>query len=249
MPSTDLTGTIKDQSENRLGVLYLHALPLDETMWVEQMDLHPNTYAPNLYALGSGIEEWAKAAMETVQEDKVIVVGCSVGGSCAIEVALAYPDRVAALVLIGTKAGHKPNPEFHASAIQLLEQQGMEDAWQTYWEPFFSASTDRHVVEKAKAIAMQQGVGPVSLGTSVFHTRPCRDGALSSITCPVSVVSGAEDIAPGIQKSREQADAMPNASLHVIPNCGHYVSMEQPQALNALLTQVIDTEMAGLHHA
>jgi pimeloyl-ACP methyl ester carboxylesterase len=41
--------------------------------------------------------------------DRLIVVGCSVGGSCALELAVAAPDRIAALVLIGTKAERRPD--------------------------------------------------------------------------------------------------------------------------------------------
>ena len=100
-----------------LGLLLLHALPLDGSMWAGQMDLLPeSTYAPTLYGFGNTVEAWANEVLQLATNDRLIVVGCSVGGSCALEVAVTAPERVAALVLIGTKAKHDPDPALHASA-------------------------------------------------------------------------------------------------------------------------------------
>lgn len=48
-------------SNSELELLLLHALPLDGTMWAEQMELLPGTtYAPTLYPFGDQIEVWRK---------------------------------------------------------------------------------------------------------------------------------------------------------------------------------------------
>src|SRR5258707_11475026 len=44
---------------------------------------------------GDSIEAWAAAALRLTKGDRLVVVGCSVGGSCALELAVAAPDRVA----------------------------------------------------------------------------------------------------------------------------------------------------------
>jgi pimeloyl-ACP methyl ester carboxylesterase len=82
----------------KLELLLLHALPLDGSMWSAQNQLLPgSTYAPTLYPFGDSIEAWAAAALNIAKGDRLVVVGCSVGGSCALEVAAIAPDRVAAL--------------------------------------------------------------------------------------------------------------------------------------------------------
>ncbi len=115
--------------EEKPKLLLLHALPLDGSMWAGQAELLPGaTYAPTLYSLGDRIETWAAEALKLTKGNRLIVVGCSVGGSCALEIAAIAPDRVAALVLIGTKANHRPDPAFHASALETLRKDGLETA-------------------------------------------------------------------------------------------------------------------------
>lgn len=63
---------------------------------------------PNLYGLGESLEAWAGGVLDLVSTGPLILVGSSVGGSCALEVARLAPDRVAAVALIGAKAGHRP---------------------------------------------------------------------------------------------------------------------------------------------
>ena len=221
-------------------LLFLHALPFDGSMWAGQMGLLPGaSYAPTLYTLGETVEEWASAALKQVEGDRLIVVGCSVGGSCAIEVAVAAPDRVAALVLIGTKAGHRLDPDLHVSALRTLREHGMEEAWRTYWAPLFSTSADNRVVAAAKRIALTQSLGAVARGVTAFHSRQSRTDFLATFPRPVIVVTGADDVAPGLETCAAQADAAPRGHLHVVAGSGHYVPLERAEDLNGILRNVV----------
>src|SRR5258707_9280720 len=103
---------------DKLELLFLHALPLDGSMWAGQKQLLPgSTFTPTLYPFGDSIEAWAAAALKLAKGDRLVVVGCSVGGSCALELAVAAPDRVAALVLIRTKAERRPDPAQPGSVV------------------------------------------------------------------------------------------------------------------------------------
>jgi pimeloyl-ACP methyl ester carboxylesterase len=222
-------------------LLFLHALPLDGAMWAGQMQLLPgSTHAPTLYPFGDSIEAWAAAALKVAQGDRLIVVGCSVGGSCALELAAAAPDRVAALVLIGTKAEHRPDPALHASALATLRDKGLAEAWNVYWAPLFSHSASSEVIGDAKRTALRQSPLDVARGVTVFHSRPSRDRILSALRCPVIVVTGADDVAPGRRASKAQADSAGHGQLYIVPECGHYVPLERPDHLNSILQDVID---------
>lgn len=227
----------------KLELLLLHALPLDGKMWAGQMGLLPGaTHAPTLYGLGDNIENWADAVLQMAQSDRLIVVGCSVGGSCAIEVAAAAPDRVAALVLIGTKARHAADPALHACALKILRDDGTEKAWDIFWAPLFSKTVESAIVAGARRMALALPPVDVARGVTAFHSRPSRHEFLTTFAPQVHVVTGAEDTAPGIRTSAAQARSAPNGHLHVVPECGHYVSLERPGYLNALLVNLIRVE-------
>jgi len=113
-------------NDHDLGLLFLHALPLDGSMWTRQMDVLPGgTYAPTLYPLGTTLRDWAIEALALAKEEKLIVVGCSVGGSCALEVAKLAPDRCASLILIGTKPKHRPQPDLRNEALATIANEGL----------------------------------------------------------------------------------------------------------------------------
>jgi pimeloyl-ACP methyl ester carboxylesterase len=227
-------------TKDNLELLFLHALPLDGSMWAAQQRLLPgSTYAPTLYPFGDNIEGWAAAALNATGSDRLVVVGCSVGGSCAIEVAILAPERVAALVLIGTKVGHRPDPALRASVVQTLQEKGLEEAWTIFWAPLFSPSADAAVIEAGKRIMFRQSPRDLVRGTSVFHTRPNREHFLETFARPVIVVTGSDDIALGVSKA--QADSAPQGRLQIVPECGHYIPLERPETLNSILEEVIDT--------
>jgi pimeloyl-ACP methyl ester carboxylesterase len=78
------------------------------------------------------------------------------------------------------------------------------------------------------------------LGVKAFHTRQSRDDVLSTFPGPVHLVTGSDDVLPGLATSSKQAEIAPNGHLHVIPECGHYVPMERPEALNSIVLQLIN---------
>jgi pimeloyl-ACP methyl ester carboxylesterase len=227
-------------TREKLEVLFLHALPLDGSMWAAQKQLLPvPTYAPTLYPFGESIEAWATAALNIAKGDRLVVVGCSVGGSCALELAVIAPERVAAIVLIGTKVAHRPDPALHASALQTLQDKGLEEAWKVFWAPLFSRSADNQVIGDGKRIMLRQSPVDVARGVTAFHTRPSRDQFLPTFPRPVIVVTGADDVAPGPDVSKAQADSAQRGRLHIVPECGHYVPLERPEYLNSILEEVI----------
>jgi len=78
------------------------------------------------------------------------------------------------------------------------------------------------------------------LGREVFVrqsliVRDADTSRLSGIGCPTLVVAAAEDQLRTPQEARELADGIPGARLATVPNSGHLIPLEQPQALvNAL---------------
>ena len=52
-------------------------------------------------------------------------------------------------------------------------------------------------------------------------------------------MTGADDIAPGVEASLSLAASMPNARCEIVEGSGHYVPLEQPEALRRILSEQI----------
>ena len=208
-------------------------------MWDGSIDVLPGeAVAPNLFDLGDSIEGWASAVLDEIGTEELIVVGCSVGGSCALEIAVAAPEQVAAIVLVGAKAEINPDPMLRDEAIQMLETRGMSAAWRKYWLPLFAESTSSLIKDSARSRAMEQDVSSVVSGVRAFHNRRDLSSFAARWDRPMIGISGDRDLAPPPSKMR-QITTGPNRAFHLVPECGHYVSLEQPAAFDALLAETI----------
>jgi pimeloyl-ACP methyl ester carboxylesterase len=222
-----------------LQILFLHALPFGRGMWRAQLDAFSGlAVAPNLYPCGANLTNWAHHALEEVTSDRLIVVGNSVGGSCALEIAALAPHRVEALVLVGAKAERRIDSALKDECVELLRTHGFDAAWSKYWAPFLGPSLSLKQVAEAKELASRTSVEHIINGVKAFHTRPSRFQMLGQLDCPVICVSGEHDIAPGPEVTKMQAKTAPNGHYIEVPDCGHYVPLEKPDILNAILDEL-----------
>lgn len=74
----------------------------------------------------------------------------------------------------------------------------------------------------------------------MFHTRSSRDDVLSTFPRPILVITGDVDRLPGVATSTAQAQMALDGRLHIIPECGHYVPIEKPEALNGILQRLLN---------
>jgi pimeloyl-ACP methyl ester carboxylesterase len=209
-------------------------------MWrAEQQALPAGTLAPTLYRLGTTLEEWAHGVLDLAGHEPFVVVGCSVGGSCALEVARAAPDQVEGIVLVGAKAGVRPDTAFRDEAVRLLSDGGMKAGWLAYWRRLFGTGTPEDIIATARDMAMAQDVDDVIRGVRAFHNRGDRADFARAWPGQIVVVCGDQDRTPSPSTAAAIADA-PHRRFHLVRNCGHYVNLERPTEFRRLLTEATE---------
>ena len=221
-----------------MTLVLLHPLPLDRSAFASiELDEVGPVVVPDLYGLGSTVTAWAEAVLDLVGPGPVVVVGCSVGGSCALEMAVRAPGRVRHLVLVGAKPGHRPEPAVRDAAVTVLAEQGIAAAWTRWWEPLFAPAAEPEVVDRARSIALAQDVDDVIRGVRVFHGRPDRSLEARDLDVPVTIVEGEHD--PIARTGRTVVDGLRRGDLHAVPGAGHYVPLERPTALSRVVEAVV----------
>jgi len=173
------------------------------------------------------------------------VVGYSMGGRAALNLALVAKERVRRLVLIGATPGIESAAEREERSVSdlalahSLEEEGIV-AFVDRWENLPLFVTQRALPEAARARLREERLShdPASLAASLrafgtgFQT-PVRD-ALSGITAPALLVVGERD-----RKFRVIAESMrekmPAAGIEIVAGAGHAVPSERPRELAAIM--------------
>ena len=206
-------------------------------MWETALaDLPAKTLAPTLYGLGPTLGSWAAGVLRMVGDEPCIIVGCSIGGSCALEIARAAPNQVLGLVLVGAKCGVRPEPHARDDAIRLLRDNGLGWGWHTIWQPLFGESAAEATVEQAAAWALEQRVEDIVTGVRAFHDRHDQSRFANEWKRPVVVLSGDQDRTPPAAAACLPG---PQRRFYRIDDCGHYANLEQPTSFRALLAAAI----------
>ena len=231
-------------------VLLIPGLTCDDHVWTATRD--KLTAAGHQVAIGDvrtqdTITKMAQSLLEDHEGD-LVVIGHSMGGRVAMEMARLAPARITALGLLNTgmhplQDGELPKREAN---IALANTQGME-ALATQWIPGMMAQglpADPEVVQGLRDMVMRM--------TPDIHERQLRaliarpDAALSigAYEGPMLLMTGRQDQFSPISQHEDIRSLCPQAELHIIENAGHFAPVEQPASVAAILTDWV----TGLHH-
>jgi 2-succinyl-6-hydroxy-2,4-cyclohexadiene-1-carboxylate synthase len=210
-----------DLVEYRLGALGHETLALDAPGHGRHSDTH----------LGL----WKSAELLAAEGGRGTWVGYSMGGRLALHVALAHPEAVDRLVLVGATPGLESAAERlerQASDELLaedLERDGLE-AFLARWlaNPLFATLSDDNAGLDARRSNTVEGLAASLrlMGTGAQESLWSR---LGEIAAPTMLVVGALDEKFSAIAHR-MADAMPNAHVATMNGCGHACHLEAPDA-------------------
>lgn len=180
------------------------------------------------------------ALMGTIGLSRAHVVGRSMGGCIAQELAINHPDRVRSLILAATwaKADGYLARLFEAR-IRLVEKVGLKGMFETgvfmsYTREFFdpTRAQDREDLERL-VFANDQPPRFFALQALAGRDHDARD-RLARITAPTLVVVGTQDLMCPPPFSREITDRIPGATLKVLDGLGHAFYEQAPEVFNTL---------------
>ena len=119
------------------------------------------------------MDAWADAVLESVA-GRLVLVGASMGGYCALAAARRAPERVAGLVLVGSRADPDPPERREAREEQLrtIAEGGAAALWEAMAPSLFADGADPAIVERARAIAVEQP--PTGCPRGARDPRPAR---------------------------------------------------------------------------
>jgi len=175
---------------------------------------------------------------------RFVLVGFSLGGIAALEMIAQQPHRIERLCLIDTTP--RPDPAANAAsrraAVARARSEGMEqfilDAWPNLVSPGNTA--DASLRETICAMARDAGPDVLAEQSELAINRADSRPRLADIDVPTLILAGESERVCPLEAHREMADTIPNATLHLIPNAGHFAPLENPAAIAGHIRRWLD---------
>jgi pimeloyl-ACP methyl ester carboxylesterase len=169
------------------------------------------------------------------------LVGSSAGGGVAVDFALAYPDRVDVLILVGAVvSGYGFSEHFlkrQATNIAPLEEGNAEAALRNWInDPYITAASNSDARERLSVVLARYYE---KLLKNPFNLIRQPDspalGRLSEIRMPTLIIVGEADIPDVHAHGGVLETGIAKAKRIVVPGAGHLVYFEQPETFNRIV--------------
>ncbi len=252
-------------------LVFVHEFAGDSQSWAPQVNFFARRYRtiiynargyppsdvpedPAAYSQEQAVED-LKGLLDHLKIPRAHVCGLSMGGYATLHFGLTHPQRALSLTVAGCGYGSGAHREqFQKDAQDLarrLEEEGMEKVAETYtrgptrvqflrkdpkgWQEFH----DRFAAQSAKGHALTMR-GIQARRPSVFDL----EDRFEKLAVPTLIITGDEDdpcLEPGIFMKRK----IPGAALLVLPNTGHTINLEEPDAFNRALLDFLTAVDSG----
>lgn len=184
------------------------------------------------------------AALLAKAPEEFIVLGTSMGGRLALEVALAAPDRVKGLVVIGAAAGAVADPAAGLRRSARLRGGEMEDVLSEMGNMVAHLPGPRGAATRQAFIEMGRKMGAEVMAqqSDALAKRVDRWERLSEITCPTLCLWGEHDQFSPAADGRRLAEAVDWGVYVELPGCGHFPTLEFPAQSISVLNGWLEEE-------
>lgn len=237
-------------------LVLIHALGLDHRLWDAQISSlamactvytydvrgHGLTDVPMMpYALSDFADDLV-GLLDSVGIDDAHLVGISMGGMIAQELALAWPRRVRSLVLADTTSEYPQEARRGlAERARIAEERGLAPLVDPTIERWFTADFRR---ERPNDVARIRDI--LALAHPTGYAASCRAIATVDVTerlvnveVPTLVLVGSEDTSTPPDMALKIHEYIPGSRYEIIPNAAHLTNVARPDVFNRFVLATV----------
>jgi 3-oxoadipate enol-lactonase len=236
----------------KLPILFLHAFPLNSSMWYslgESFSEERNCVAVDFRGFGRTaatgpitVGDFAEDVCDTMDSlglKQAILCGCSMGGYVAFEMWRRSPERIAAMVLMDTRADTDTDAARtkRTQMVERLQKEGAGFLPDFVADNMLSPDTrakDPGYVSWIKGLVNHSAAENIVEAVKLLAKRPDSRPTLKTITVPTLVLVGEHDAITPFEAAQVIKEGIPNAELAIIPSAGHLSPLEQPHQVHTM---------------
>ena len=235
-------------------IVFLHAFPLNRTMWTPQVDALKERYrviTVDLRGHGESDAPMWRYTLEQFADDVIALLqhlsitratfaGLSMGGYVLFALYRKYPDSVRGLIFADTRA-QADTPDGKAarfSMAQIAYKRGTTAIADLMMPKLLSpaALTIRQdLMDQLRAMIIGNQISGIVGDLMAMEDRPDSTDLLPKITCPTLVIAGENDVASPPAEVQFISDHITGAEFACIPQAGHMSNMENPKGFTEAL--------------
>jgi 3-oxoadipate enol-lactonase len=240
-------------------LLCVHGLACDTLAWIPQVqafaaahrtvifdnrDVGQSSMADDDYEIADMARD-ALALADELELDSFHLLGVSMGGAIAQEVATQAPERVRTLTLAVTFPAGGPYARrlaevWSARVCQISRDQHIDELMLMNHSEAFYESPEMVEFIRTAILNNPYPQPPEAFGRQLaacgrHETRE----RLGSLTMPTHVIGGEYDTLVPVWKSREIASLIPGSKLTVLPQAPHGLSLERAEEFNAAVLEFL----------
>ncbi len=241
-------------------LVLIHAGIANLAMWDDQMD----AFAQHFRVIRYDVRGWGestfppgpysdyedlRALLDHLRVDRAMVVGVSFGGGIAIDFALAYPDMVSSLVLVGSALNSYEPPDDAWSGDLLQKDKELDEAYklgdkaraaelgvQIWVDGPYRQPNEVDPDFRARTLALMRHTFEIPDGEGKRQPlEPPAVSRLHELNQPTLVVIGELDVPIIFSMAELLQNEIGGARKVVLPGTTHLPNMEKPAEFNRLL--------------
>jgi pimeloyl-ACP methyl ester carboxylesterase len=182
--------------------------------------------------------ECVMAAVDALELERPVVLGCSMGGQICLELALRHPDRFAAAIACQAADRVQGRQSIYSKHARVNEKLFVPEWIDGLMSPHTPPARRAEV-----RWAYSQGAHGVYWGDIDFYAREWdareRVGRIDTARCPVHILCGEWDYSCTPELARATAARIPGATFTLMRGLGHFPMAEQPRAFLSYLRPLL----------
>jgi pimeloyl-ACP methyl ester carboxylesterase len=229
----------KERAEEKDSLVFIHGAGGNWTSWYLQRDYFSRDFNCFIMELpghgaaqGQGAQEvksyalWIMGALEELEVTNPFLIGHSMGGAVAMDLALRFPTLSKGLVLVGTGAKLRVLPH-------ILDEikEDFPHAVESVCEITFAKNAPKEMLRVATAEMLKTSPDVLHGDFSACDRFDIME-EVGGIDAPTLIICGDQDALTPIKYSRYLAERIAGSRLEVIEGAGHMVMLERPEQFN-----------------